>query len=280
MAETEQTLLDIVNASGFLFQIRVEHEIKQAVQKHYSRWMIPAREHRWIDPLSGDEKFIDLVLQSGLGRMVIECKRTTDGQWLFLVPDNQSDMQHARLFWTDRLDGSQDMVGWDEFTIHPKSPESSFCTTRGKGEADQPMLERIASTLLRSAESLANEELALGRKTDLAVTRIYLPVIITNAVLNVCRFQTSQTDLSTGKVDLNNVTFDTAPLIRFRKNLSTITSPTKSPDDLAKANTENERTVFIINAVELSKILRGWKIEKFGLSSNLQWPWEKARSQK
>ncbi len=273
MAETNETLLNIVNTSGFLFQLRVEHEIRQVVQKYYSDWSIPVREHRWIDP-PRDEEFIDLVLQSGIGRMVIECKRLTDAQWLFLIPDNQSVTQQARLYWTDRIDGFQDMSEWGEFTILPESPESSFCTTRGQGETDQPMLERVASTLLRSVESLANEELTLGQGTVLLASRIYLPIIVTTATLKVCRFQTDQIDLSTGKLDTNNATLDTVPLIRFRKNLSTTTAPIISPNDLAKANTENERTVFIINAMELSNTLREWKIVKFGA----QWPWEKARS--
>src|SRR5262249_25748498 len=83
----EEEFRKIVNASGFLFQLRVENEIETTQLDH--RWTVLAREHPWQDVASDRNGYIDLVLGKANVRLVIECKRTRDADWIFLVPKGE-----------------------------------------------------------------------------------------------------------------------------------------------------------------------------------------------
>jgi hypothetical protein len=83
-----------VNASGLLYQLRVESEVQATRDSH--QWQVLAREHPWHNAESGKSGYIDLILdngpiQRGGGgqiRLVIECKRISgDAAWVFLAPD-------------------------------------------------------------------------------------------------------------------------------------------------------------------------------------------------
>jgi len=276
MPESEESVRNLINASGFLFQLRVEHAIRTITDRHRSVWTI-AREHRWVDPTSGTEGFVDLVVEHGAGRMVIECKRVQDGNWIFLIPDKRDRMSRAKLLWTHQQAQRKDLSGWDDFHVAPSSPESAFCTVRGQGERDVPMLERISGILLRSTEQLANEELALGRPSINGTPHVYYPMIITNAALQVCRFDPCDIDPLTGQLPEGEGEFESVPFIRFRKNLSTSSSFQRAPSDLKQANTEYERTVFVINIAELTNILTEWEVGPFDRFTS--WPWIPARQQ-
>lgn len=267
MAETNESLLKFVNASGFLFQLRVEQEIKNLD----GNWEIAACEHRWFDPQEENEGFIDLALKKGIIRMVVECKRVTDANWVFLVPNKKSDTESARTMWTMRQAPDKHIAEWHDFKISPVSSEATFCIVRGQGEKDTPMLERLSSLVLRSLESLAIEEFAFSERSDFQ-PRIYLPVIVTNAALNICRFDPSKINISTGQID--DAEFEPVPLVRFRKSLSSTMSSGKPQNSLEASNRSNERTIFIINSNHLAELLN-----KFDVSyqSNAPWPWEGVR---
>jgi hypothetical protein len=169
MGETDETLLKVVNKSGFLFQLRVEQEIRRTKSQH--GWKVVGREHRWADAQSGEEGFIDLVLAAGRQflRMAIECKRVGEGTtWVFLVPDAaMPSMRRARLLWTYTRQ-EKGFIGWDDFTLSPESPESEFCVVRGQTDRNVPMLERLSGIVVRSLECLAEEELRITHGTTLA----------------------------------------------------------------------------------------------------------------
>lgn len=274
MPESEESLRNLINASGFLFQLRVEHEVRTITDRYRSVWTI-AREHRWVDPTSGTEGFIDLVVEHGADRIVIECKRVQDGNWVFLIPDKRDQMSRAKLLWTHRQAQRKDLSGWDDFHVAPSSPESAFCTVRGQGERDVPMLERIAGILLRSTEQLASEEIALEKGSITGTAHVYYPMIVTNASLHVCRFSPGDIDLLTGQ--LPGGEFESVPFIRFRKNLSTASSFQRMPSDLKQANVEYERTVFVVNIAELANVLKEWEAGPF--DRFISWPWVRARQQ-
>jgi len=59
MPEEKEDLLKLVNASGFLFQLRVEDEVTKTSSSHGKT--VLAREHRWVDQVTESEKFIDLI---------------------------------------------------------------------------------------------------------------------------------------------------------------------------------------------------------------------------
>ncbi len=262
----QEELLKHVNAQGYVFQLRVEHEISSIISP--SIWKVVAREHRWEKSSIAREGFIDLILKSGnIMRMVIECKRVTNGIWLFLIPnENAKDISRNKLMWINKGEEGKDLCGWDEFIIVPNSMESSFCIVRGQGEDDSPMLERLCGNLLHSVESLAAEELNL---ISMAEAKIYIPVIITNAQLRVCYFDKGRINLEDGM--LTEAKFDEVPLIRFRKNLSTGIRPKNNLKDLEELNNEFDRTVFIINSSSLSEILKEWQL---GSDYPNRWPWQ------
>lgn len=270
MTETPQSLLKLVNKSGFLFQNRLSHEITNTRTEHH--WKVIAEEHRWTDLETHREAFIDIVLNSrSEGKMVIECKRVSEGDWVFLVPANDGqDTSFARILWS-QPDCGRD---WDDFTVYPKSPKSMFCIVRGQGEGNNPMLERLAGLLTRSVEGLAAEETSFDPYSN--KPEVYYPVIVTNATLHVCRYDTSNIDLVNGTLELPQANFETVPMIRFQKGLSTSISSPKSMLDLTKSALQNERTVFVINVSSIIQMLKDWQLNR--LSSQLPLPWERDAS--
>jgi hypothetical protein len=269
MPETKETLLNLVNASGFLFQHRIEQEISATDLKRV--WEIAAREHRWFDSLVENEGFIDLVLKAGIARIVVECKRVTDANWVFLVPDKKHKTSNTRILWTMRKDSGTRIAEWHDFTVTPISHEATFCIVRGQGEKDTPMLERLSSLVLRSIESLASEELSYTGRSE-AETCLYFPIIVTNATLHVCRFDPARIDISTGQID--DADFEQVPCVRFRKNLSSTTPSVKPRRDLETTNLSNERTIFVVSSDHLAETLMDWEIP---YPSNAPWPWEGLR---
>ena len=269
MPETSEALLNLINASGFLFQLRVEQEIKNMQALQLGNWKI-IREHRWVDPIDGTEGFIDLILEWDIHRMVIECKRVTDATWIFLIPDERVSMRRARLLWSMLAQSTGKIAEWHDFRLIPESPEAEFCIVRGQGDRDTPMLERVSSLLLRSTESLANEE--LNHQTEAQREHlVYYSVVVTNATLRICRFNPSLVNISTGRLEANAADFKEVPFVRFRKNLSSALVGHRSFSDLQKANSENERTVFVINSGQLANTIREWRIP---YDQNAPWPWE------
>ena len=271
MPETSESLLGIVNSSGFPFQISVTQLIRQTQHQREEKWGVVATEHAWKHPLSDAEGFIDIVLLSGMGRMVVECKRTTDAHWIFLVPDGRLSMSRSRLLWTHAPEGGPSAFDWHDFTIVPASPEASFCTLRGQGAFDQPMLERLSNILLASTEALASQEITLGPHKAFGPARIYFPTIVTNATLQVCKFDPSTVDLSTGQ--LPNAEFQDVPFVRFRKPLLSAFEPKSRPTTITEINTLEDRTVFVASAASLPGILRESRISK-GAFNDERFPWE------
>ena len=79
-----------------------------------------------------------------------------------------------------------------------------------------------------SVESLAEEELNLWQKnktgqstlSDL-ISWIYLPIIITTAKLQVCKFHPINVSTTDGKISDGDSKFEPVDYIRFCKNLDT-----------------------------------------------------------
>jgi hypothetical protein len=121
------------------------------------------------------------------------------------------------------------------------------------------MLERLAGHLLQATEAIADEQktLDLAHRQELiprAGAWIYIPVIVTNARLNVCSFDATAVDLSEGLLP-TNATFQSASVVRFFKNLSSDIDP-NIQKDLTETNRAKNRTVFIVNAAGLATFLK------------------------
>lgn len=265
MKSQVKSLNTIVNSSGFLYQLRIEKEIRENIIAPDSRWKIVGREHRWVNPATGNEGFIDLLLDTGILILVIECKRVTEGRWIFLVPEGSYPMQRARLLWT-HVDSNKSVFDWSEFKVNPISSETMFCVVRGQGEKDVPMLERLASTLLLSAEALSVEDIQLKSNGQRSKQRVFMPMIITNADLYECKFDSALIDIATGRTD--STEFQPIPFIRFRKSLASGIPSRTNPDSIHEANIASERTVFIVN----SNYLRD-TFNELNLPYEGYWPW-------
>ena len=184
------------------------------------------------------------------------------------MPDkDQLSRSHASIRWTNTVPQRRQLSDWGDIQVTPASPESEFCSVKGQGDQQTPMLERIAGTLVESVEGLSNDVLQL----DLGnyKSRVILPVIVTNAALLIGQFDPTVVDKSSGEVE--DADFHEVPHLRFRKSLS-MTSMPDDPDgarlrDLAAAS---ERTVFVVNAAAFPAWLRALDV---GDSS----PWINAR---
>jgi len=249
----DNELLKLVNSSGFIFQIGVLREIERTFSHH--KWDIVAEEHRWKHPESGENGFIDLVIKRDMiFRIVIECKRATGRNWVFLTPRNYSKPSDTvSLFWTDRIEPDQDVWGWIDLLIQPGSPESAFCVVQGQGDGQTPMLERIADILLPSVEAVALEELSFKPNKEINRCHLFVPILVTNAQLYTCSFNPEQVDMIDGKLPTGE--FKNTPFIRFRKGLATYYQVDENAGNLSEAHKFKERTLLVVNASSLAAVL-------------------------
>ncbi len=262
MSKKVEGWLNLVNASGFPFQIRVEQEIEAKNYEHH--WKIVGGEHRWYNSESDQEGFIDIVLLEDYSqiRMAIECKRVrNDGDWIFLVlKDDKINKARARALWSLTTKDENIYMDWSQLSFHPTSLESSFFLVQGQNSTDGTMLERLADKLLPALESLATQELGLQRRNvqNGVFPFFYVPVIATNAKLQVCSFDPKSIDLLSGELQLSEVGFETVPFIRFKKGLTTSIQPSKPLNSLQEVNTEGQRTMFVVNVEHLTDFLKNF----------------------
>jgi hypothetical protein len=256
--ERDKELLKTTNSSGFPFQLRVADLVETTASRH--GWRVLVREHPWTDPETSKASFIDLVLARDRDsvRLIVECKRAQDGQWVFLLPTATPPTELARGFVTFNAKNGRKTSEWVECRFEPPSAESSFCAVRGTGEGDRPLLERLAALVSRATESFGAQELIVERTASLDVPTIYVPVIVSNVELVTCSADPTGIDVTTGSFSSDEVSFRTESWIRFRKPLTTQIDLSRF-DDVSSVNRDAERTVFVINAVSLPECLRNFR---------------------
>lgn len=269
MTASNQDLLNLVNASGFLFQLRVEQEITSTEPKHGKA--VLAREHPWVHPVTRDEGFIDLITTAGTnGKIIFECKRLRDAEWVFLIDPSAKPTASAWIIWRKRLSEDRRASAWDEFSLKRQSLEAEFCVVRGQADMQVPMLERLAAIVLASVEALANDETAYPQEVGWTGVRFYFPAIVTTARLFVCRADPSTIDLTLG--ELKDAVFEEVPYIRFTKSLPTTLGSSMLPANVPEAARESRRTVFVVNASHLTPFLTGeWEFDPPW--DGVSWPW-------
>lgn len=250
--QINEHLRGLVDASGFAFQLALEHTVKAARLD----WKVLLTEHAWQHPTRPANGFIDAVLESGAVRLVVECKRRTNAQWVFLAPKSS---KRVEVLWTGAASQSH-AKAFDSFYCTPESPECAFCAVRDSGEDRGSMLERVAGPLLDATEALAHEQLTLDRgeaehNGSYRRMRFYVPVIVTNATLLVSGFNVASVDLATGRLP-PDATFEEVPVIRFFKNLTT----SEARIDLEQTHLANNRTMLVVNAMELCKFLEAFSV--------------------
>ena len=270
MVGKNNKLKELVNSSGFPFQLAVENEIQSISSQ--TQWKIITREHPWRNINDEAEGFIDLVVGHGAVRLVLECKRPRGGLWVFLISDKrQESVKRFRVCWAHCRPNRSDLVGWDDFDILPMSPESEFCVIRGQGENTKPLLERLGRYVLSSTEALATEELNLIRSPQIDHLRLLAPVIVTSAELKICKLSPEEISVSNGTITESE--FKTVPWIRFRKSLAVSEVEYSKFNELSEITEKKERSLFVINSSHLSDFLKKWEFRTPSYSI----PWDLAR---
>ena len=241
----------LVNQSGFLFQVAVEELLRDTRPAH--KWEIVAHEYPWASPDRARTGFIDLIAAYGVFRCVFECKRTQNGEWIFLTPHDAGDTDELRALWSFRTDDNRYEMAWDDLRFKPTTQRSEFCIVRGASDDDKPMLERIAADLIRASESLAREELSMASR--LRPLYLYIPVIVTNASLTTCQVPRGSVDVTTGSVP-DSAQFKEVTAIRFRKSLaSDLINAPSTYDSIAEGQAKKERSAFVVRAEHLTEWL-------------------------
>jgi hypothetical protein len=255
--ETMKTAQDIIDNSGYPLQIHIENWIRDTSNQH--RWRVLAKEHRWINALTNDEGFIDLILErSGYNlRIVVECKRIS-GNWIFLLPTEQTNQKRDTRVLSFDLQAFKFL--WSKTALDPMSNIANFCIMETEGKKDSRTLEKLSGELLLSLEYLALEESGLIIEWSKDLQRspgkmVYIPIIVTTANLQVATFDPSNFDRNKGKI-IGDCSPSPVEYIRFQKNLATnIEYEKPSLGSLSESNRENDRTVFVVSAESLAKFL-------------------------
>jgi hypothetical protein len=258
-------LANLVNSSGFLFQWAVEEYVRQTSPEHH--WEVVAREFPWATVDGGRSGFVDFIADRFGLHAVFECKRSKDGEWVFLVPEDAEPNLEFRTLWSYITDGGVNELGWGDLHVAPKMLRSELCVVRGASDNDKPMLERIASDLVRSAESVARSQGdTLRRKPNTAAA--FIPVIVTNTKLYACRVNPREVDLAVGTLPAA-ATFEPVMAIKFQKATATdVNQPNTKHRTLHDQWLSKERSVVVVNVAHL----KDWLINLSEVASGLSAP--------
>lgn len=246
---TKQQIRSLLDSSGFPFQSAVTERIRSTENDH--NYWVCLSEHPWKNRVTSEFGFIDLVIERGTVRMVVECKRAKGGTWLFTVPhDSEPKVQTARLHWTGKTASSKSGVA--EFELSPPSYQSRECIIRGQDDDNRTLLERLSSKLLSSIDALMYEDSQTLFSGD-AETYVYIPCIVTSAELVVSKVNPIHVSLDDGTV--SDFDYEFVDFVKFRKSLVMNLSPGASPVSLGESNADKERSVLIVNSKNLNRTL-------------------------
>jgi len=264
MSKNYDNLLKIVDSSGYQFQQAVEEKLRSlSTNRGFDKIL---NEHSWCNEKEKISGFIDIIAIHDYARLVVECKRSLDASWIFLLPtERQVETNTARLGWGYRNDSNkQILTGYTDFSFVPNSYVSNFCVIRGTDSNNSSFLERLCNILILSQDAITEEELTASKNT-LTNRILTVPIIITTAQLFACKYDIKDISLKNGFT--SKADFEKVPFIRFHKTLvnENIRDNIKS---LTESNKEKERTVFIINSESLEVFFNEWHI-----NYQMKMPW-------
>jgi hypothetical protein len=274
MNTEEKNTLSLINASGFLLQMALEHQVASTYNKEHD-YELFVSEHPWDNLKTKEKGFVDIILQKNFVRLIIECKRPRGGEWVFLVPQNaKNNVQKSRFLWSRNRENNPSLSNVDEFLLTIASYESRICLIRGQGEEKLSLLERLSYQLISSIESIANEEILLSPNQSYPDPIVYLPVILTTATLKVATINLDKISLDDGTID--SAPYEIVPYIKFRKSLVTSLSPNRKPDSIVESNKDKERTILVVNTKEIINTLKNLDIITSRFSICPIFPWDKS----
>lgn len=266
MTNEQRSQDEVINKSGYLFQIKIADQIKNFPP---ANWRLLVEEYPWSENDTGAEKrtgYIDLVLERVTVRMVIECKRQQDTSWHFLANKSASKTPVGYFLWTLQNSG-EFYSDYADFYAEPNTLSSDMCIiSRDKAESN---LEKIASGLVYSTEAIA-EQWGKIKPDVMPEWFVYVPVIVTSATLVASRYDPNQIDANTGKIT-EGTSHEEVPYIRFTKSLTTHWR--NNPNSIQDAIRKAQRTVFIVNSTHFDDFLTDFDIS-FKTRARMSPPWQ------
>jgi hypothetical protein len=261
----KEKLQQAINESGFPLQLGLA-----SLANSSREWRVILTEHPWQDPQGESEKFIDIVLrghgQGGPLRLVTECKRAKDTEWIFLrEPSNYGNNGHRSSL---RARMAANYVGmtapvdeWVDVQFEPRSPEALFCVVRKNNQRSQELLEKTAAEIARATDALAHQELLIHHapqtgqpNLNSGMSRLYIPVIVTTAKMSICDADYDSVDLETGEV--TGAVSVPSPVVRFRKSFGSDGSKMASMLSIESFAKQSERSVLVIQADAFESFLQ------------------------
>lgn len=251
MNEKERNhLKKIVDRSGFPLQVRLEKITDDA-----PNWKVDGNEIYWErDKYSG---FIDTVY-SGINfpkKVVAEVKKTSGGEWIFLLEKKDQSTLHNFIPLSSIVKNSSNLT-WNTRATDHVTHRSSFCIVNGQ-DKNSPILESLCTNLLIATEAFAKQDVEeiIRENTGIKILQ-YIPVIITNTPLFVCKYDSSEVNLKSGIID-GDTKFERVNTVAFQKPLKT-TIGSEDINDLAskyKYNKAQDRTVFVVHSSAFATFL-------------------------
>lgn len=260
-----------INESGFPLQLG----LKELARSRGGAWHVILSEHPWRDPVNNDEKFIDLVLRGrgdGPQRLVIECKRSRETEWLFLREPTSYHDRDGRLnvrarALVRRHVGDNMIDEWLDVPFLPGSPEANYCVIRKNNQRSQELLEKTAAEVVRATDALAHQESEIYKRTrssivsfDQALTRVYIPMIVTTANMYICDAEYARVDPQTGEVP--DLSATEVPIVRFMKSLGSPDPRQSSATSIEQFAQQSERSVVVIQAAHFANCLDEWDLSQ------------------
>ncbi len=240
-------VLAALQSSGFPFQTAVAHVIRAV-----AGWSVYASEYPWRTS-AGDHQFLDLVATNRNLFLTIECKKTRKDILTFLRPVGHSHTGQLDEFRCLRAGQLRDSTGrpelfCEEWALLPRSTSSEFCvvSTSDSGR-DQRLLERDAGLVVRAADAFAHDfpkRFRPDHDGSPSATRLFVPVIVTNAPIYTARYRPSEVSLESGEFAAQPEEVESAPWVRFRKAFM-------SDSGLHLG----DRSVFVVNAAAFAEFL-------------------------
>jgi len=258
--EHQNGLRSHVVASGFPFQMRVEEEVRAAGGQFDGRWNIVGSEFPWQDEASGRSGFADLVIYRDPLCFVVECKRRSGGNWVFLTTPRSRTRRHARFC----VAGKNAIEVFDYASFDPASPEAEYCVVPGSATDNRRSLERIASELVLATESVAHLRTRLA--DHFGEGRIaFVPLIVCRPTPVVLEVDLINVSLEEGTVP-PGAAITLAPIVRFRKAFAVDRGVVRDGAHASDIAEDRERTVFVVDASELRSFLDElWHIKRNNL---------------
>ena len=123
------------------------------------------------------------------------------------------------------------------------------------------MLEWIADDLLSAVEGAGHEfmEIVSDNRSFHTGWRLFLPLIVTNAMLYAAAFDADRVSMVNGLMPEASCEFKPVPMVRFRKSLAThypgAGSRSGHRNPLTYASLVKERTILVVSASALADSL-------------------------